>query len=132
MTAGPEQARLMKEFEREFIPEVVNQQKHHEEGFSSQNLVQSINEMGNPFFDGTPELLMLDTRNVIDECVVKTVRTIEALGKEQYKNYNESVVKDRTRSIHETIKKNSLPLFRCPTPKAKNKQACREDINAET
>ena len=47
------------------------------------NLVQSINEMGNPFFDGTPELLMLDTRNVIDESVVKTVRTIEALGKEQ-------------------------------------------------
>ena len=53
MTVGPEQARLMKEFEREFIPEVVNRQKHHEEGFCSQrafkeqanNLVQSINEM---------------------------------------------------------------------------------------
>ena len=54
MTAGPEQARIMKEFEREFIPEVVNRQKHHDEGFCSQrvfkeqsnNLVQSINEMG--------------------------------------------------------------------------------------
>ena len=54
MTAGQEQARIMKEFEREFIPEVVNRQKHHDEGFCSQrvfkeqanNLVQSINEMG--------------------------------------------------------------------------------------
>ena len=43
--------------------------KHHEEGFCSQktfkeqaiNLIQSINEMGNPFLDGTNELLMLDT-----------------------------------------------------------------------
>lgn len=32
MVAGPEQARLLQEFEKEFIPEVVNQQKHHEEG----------------------------------------------------------------------------------------------------
>ena len=66
---------------------------------------------------------MLDTRNVIDESVVKTVRTVESLGKELYKTYNESVIKDLTRSIYETIKKNSLPLFRCPTPKAKNKHA---------
>ena len=110
----------------------MNQQKHHEEGFCSQksfkeqakNLVQSISEMGNPYLDGIHELLMLDTQNVIEESVVKTVRTVEALGKEQYKAYNEAVIKNRTRSIHESIKKNSLPLFRRPIPgKTKNKQA---------
>ncbi len=129
MIAGPEQARLLQEFENEFIPEVVNQQKHHEEGFSSQktfkeqakNLIQSINEMGNPFLDETDELLALDTRNVINESVVNTVRTVEALGKQKYEAYTESV-KDRTSSIHDPIKKNSLPLFRCPTHKTKNKQ----------
>ena len=66
--------------------------------------------------------------------LVKTVRTFEALGKEQCKTYDESVIKDLTRSIHETMKKNSLPLFRCPTPKAKNKQAgkismLKHDVN---
>ena len=30
---------------------------------------------------------------------------------------------DCTRSIHDPIKKNSLPLFKCPTPKEKSKQA---------
>lgn len=82
--------------------------------------------MGNPFLDDTNELLMLDTRNVIDESVVKrqSIYTVESLGN------NESVIKDRTCSIHDSIKKNSLPLFRCPTPKTKKKQAGHADINA--
>ena len=33
------------------------------------------------------------------------------------------LIVDRTHSIHEPIKNNSLPLFRCPTPKTKNNQA---------
>lgn len=100
MVAGPEQARLLQEFEKEFIPEVVNQQKHHVVGFSSQkafkeqakNLIQSINEMGNPFLDGADELLMLDTRNVIDESVVKTVRTVEALSTKPTMNQSSRTV----------------------------------------
>ena len=39
--------------------------------------------MSNPFLDDGPELLVLDTRNVIYESVVKTVRTVEALGIDQ-------------------------------------------------
>ena len=42
---------------------------------------------------------------------------------DQYKVYYESVVKDRNTSIHEVIKKNSLPLFSHPTLKTKSKQA---------
>lgn len=48
---------------------------------------------------------------------------METVGKEKHAAYYESVVKDRTCSIHEPIKKNSLPLFRCPTPKTKSKKA---------
>lgn len=125
MIAGPEQARLLKEFEKKFMSNV-----HHEEGFCTQktfheqakNLVQAISEMGNPFLDATPELLVLDTRNITDESVVTTVRSVEALGKEQYEAYHESVIKDRSLSIHESIKRNSLSLFRHPTPKNKSKQ----------
>ena len=128
MIAGPEQARLLKEFEQEFIPNVANKQLHHEEGLctqktfheQAQNLVQAISEMGNPYLDATPELLALDTRDIIDESVVKTVHTVEALGKKQYETYHKSVIKDR--SYSESIKRNSLPLFTRPMPKTKNKQ----------
>ncbi len=50
--------------------------------------------MGNPFldqseelnhFDQSGELLALDTGNVLNDSVVETVRTIEELGKEQFK-----------------------------------------------
>ena len=57
MTATPEQARLLKEFESEFMREIPGNQLHHEEGFwmqrafkkQAQSLVEVINEMGNPF-----------------------------------------------------------------------------------
>ena len=68
--AGPEQARLLQEFGKDFIPEVVYQQKYHEEGFKTfkeqaNNLIQSHQWEGQSIsFDGTNELLMLDTRNM--------------------------------------------------------------------
>ena len=79
------------------------------------SLVDTISKMGNPFLDDSPELLMLDTQNVISESVVSTVRTVEAIGRYQYNSYHETVIVERTRSIHDPIKKNSLPLFRNPT-----------------
>ena len=85
-------------------------------------MVQTINEMSNPFLDNPLELLLLDTWNVIDESVVNTVHTLQAVGRDQYDTYYMSVVSNCTRSIHEPIKKNSMPLLRCPTPKAKTKQ----------
>ncbi|KAG0713592.1 hypothetical protein GWK47_015870 [Chionoecetes opilio] len=48
--------------------------------------------MGNPFKDDTPELLALDTRNVIDHPVVNTVRTVEPVGKKQYETYKNTVM----------------------------------------
>ena len=71
MIAGPEQARLLKEFEQEYISEEDKKQQHHEEGLSTQKifkgqaltLVTTISGMSNPFLDDTPELLTTDTRN---------------------------------------------------------------------
>ena len=84
--------------------------------------------MGNPFldqseelnhFDQSGELLALDTGNVLNDSVVETVRTIEELGKEQFKSFYKSVLVDYTRSIHEPIKKNSLSLFKAQSPNQK-------------
>ncbi|KAK1890672.1 50S ribosomal protein L13 [Dissostichus eleginoides] len=88
-------------------------------------LVYTISGMSNPFLDDTPDLLMLDTRNIIDESAVNTVCTVESVGRDQYNKYHVTVIRDRTHSIHEPIKKNSLPLFRFPTPRTKTKQAGR-------
>ena len=134
IVSGPEQARLLKEFEEDYYlarENVLEREDHREEGFSAQkifkeqaaSLTQVINELGNPFLDDSVELLALDTQNVMDESVVNTVRTVEGLGKDQYAKYCKQVITDRTHSIHEPIKKNALPLFRCPHPKAKAKQA---------
>ena len=60
---------------------------------------------------------------MINESVVNIVHIMEAVGKEKYAAYYESVVKDHTCSLHEPIKRNSLPLFRCPIPKTKCKKA---------
>uniref|UniRef100_A0A1X7UZA0 Uncharacterized protein n=1 Tax=Amphimedon queenslandica TaxID=400682 RepID=A0A1X7UZA0_AMPQE len=58
----------------------------------------------------------------MDESVVHTVRNIEELGVDQFSTYQKSVIVDRTVSINETIKRNSLALFRCPVHKSRNKQ----------
>ena len=121
MISGPEQARLLKQFEEAYTVKRSKSDScyHHEEGFSHQkefkeqasSLVQVISDLGNPFLDESDELISLDTRDVLDESVVKTVRTVNTLGKGQFTNYHKEVFIDCTRSIHDPIKKNSLPLF---------------------
>ena len=120
MIAGPEQARLLTQFESEYLPEEdpeVNYQ-HHEEGQSvqaafrnqSNSLIQTISEYGNPFLDDHSELLVLHSHECADESVVKTVQIIEVLSS-IYK-FRREVFIDKSKSIHAPIKKNSLPLFK--------------------
>ena len=133
MVSGPEQARLLMEFEEDYLRKQSHLEcgYHHEEVLSTQktfkeevmSLVQVFNELGNPFLDDSDELMVLDTRNVLDESVVKTVRTIYNVGKDQYNEYHKEVITNCTRSIHDPIKKNAFPLFSRPQPKSKGKQA---------
>ena len=68
MLAGPEQARHLTEFEAQYSPEVSEKYSHHEEGLSAQikfkqqvlALIETTEDMGNPFLDYTPELLSLE------------------------------------------------------------------------
>ena len=64
MVAGPEQARLLTEFESQFMEEENSWCKQHEQGLSAQNLFQkhanskyqTMTTMGNPFKDNCLEL----------------------------------------------------------------------------
>lgn len=88
MVAGPEQARILTEFESQFLESEEHNNQQHEQSYSAQQLfhkqVKSLSEviscMGNPFMDDCPELLVLDTRNCANDAVISTVQTIEELG----------------------------------------------------
>ena len=104
MLAWPEQARVLKEFEMQYSPQINQKFSHHEEWLSTQEtfnkqvlaLVQTIEDMGNPFLDGTPELISLDMGDIVDESVVDTVRRIKTIGQNQFNEYQKLVILDRT------------------------------------
>lgn len=89
---------------------------YHEEGLATQesfrkytvSLINSIKSIGNPFLDIGPELLNIDSHDVLPDDVVETVWTIENLRKQQYNDYMESVLVKGTKSVHEAIKRSSL------------------------
>jgi len=132
MVAGPEQARLLSEFETQFMDEDNNSwSKQHEQSLSTQalfrkhtnNLYETITKMGNPFEDDCPELIALDSRNCASENVVTTVQIIKDIGSTQYQKYVKDVILSRTISIHQPIKRNSLALFKRQSLKAPSKTA---------
>ena len=100
--------------------------RHHEKGASAQerfrkqasSLINVINEYGNPFMDHCKELLVLNTRDCVDDSVVKCVGKIESLGTEQYQQFKREVLDSKSKSIHAPIKKNKLILFRIRKSKA--------------
>ena len=128
MLAGPEQARLIHDFEESFIPSNADFDfRHHEEGEASQRrFLEQINdlqltienEFGNPFEDKCPELVILDTRCCADDTVIKTIQDIKCIGQQQYETFKEEVLIKREKSVHTRLKRNSLPLFKTPKTKA--------------
>jgi len=130
MVAGPEMSSLIRDFERDSLELDDGDDEisyaHHEQGMSTQlafqkqvlSLIEVIKHFGNPFGDEFSELIALDTRTCADNSVKITVRTIEEVGRQQYEKYLKNVVQERTCSIQNPIKRNSLPLFKRQTPKA--------------
>ena len=74
-------------------------------------------EFGNPFLEKGQDLLVFDTRDIMDNSVGKTVQEIEAIGEDQYKRFIEERLEKYEKPITEPIIKNTLSLFRKPTVK---------------
>ena len=88
MVAGPELSRTLTEFESTFKTNRGESAiRHHEQvpvvqsAFAKQvnALVSTIEEMGNPFLDESADLLVLDSKEILDDTVVRTVRNIETI-----------------------------------------------------
>ena len=144
MVAGPEVARIVTEFENCALgtQDDINDHCHHEQYAGIQttfisevvSLTAVIEEMGNPFLEKSNDLLVLDTRNIMDISVGDTVRRIEALGVEQYNNFIKERLTGCTVPITEVLSKNKLALFRSPPVKTPSKQkmqitALKSDCN---
>ena len=126
MLSGPETSRILKDNDPE---DPKNYQNHetsqaYQRKFQSQvnSLVDTIRNMGNPFADDFPELIMLDSRDCTIPCVTETMQSLEEIGKTQYMEYKRAVLIDREKSIHDPIKKNNLPVFAKPQKRSTSKQ----------
>jgi hypothetical protein len=84
-----------------------------------------MKKMGNPFLDDFPELVTLDNRDCVDDDVAKAVMNLDMFGQTQYREYVKAVIEDRTTSIHNTIKKNKIPLYKKQPLQEKSKQTKR-------
>ena len=143
MAAGPEQARILTEFEELHQSSDHQSSQSHEQGHSTQekfqkqvnNMCDVIMSMGNPFMDTSGELMTLDTHDCVDDAVVEALHRMETLGKVQCSKYVKDLLVDRKESIHKTITKNQLPLFKCShSTKVKSKakqefQQIKSDCN---
>ena len=81
---------------------------HHE----CKSLIAVFREYGNPFLEESPDLLVLDTKEIMPDHVVAAVRNIESLGQEQYSTFVEERLTTCTRPLTDTISKNKLPLLK--------------------
>lgn len=132
MLSGPETTRLLHQFDGQYQEDSDEHggRLNHEMGLSAQktfkqqvnNLVDVVRKMGNPFLDDFPELVTLDSRDCAGDDVAKAVMNLGTLGQTQYKEYVKAVIEDRTISIHNTIKRNNIPLYKKQPLRNKSKQ----------
>ena len=87
MVAGPEIGRLIEEFDYEYGT-VRADFRHHEEPASNQTsfltcvkqMTRSLDELGNPFMEETKDLIVLDSKQIVDIKVSESHRQILKLG----------------------------------------------------
>ena len=137
MVSGPEIARIVGEFEVSVNEREMSEDQDHHESSKSQQLkfckevsssVAVFEEMGYPFLEESNDLLALDTCDIADEKVIKTVKEIEDLGKCQFNNFTTERLVKREKSLFDPIRKNKLALFKTP-PKKQQISSLKSDLS---
>ena len=137
MVCGPEIARSVEDFEASLpynLETLLTQQtKHHEQTPSAQNrfsnhvnnLVNAIEQAGNPFFEESQDLMALDSKNITSESAVEILRSVAASGNKQFGDF----LDDRlNKSIYSPIKQNKFSIFTQPTKS--NKSSTKDEITS--
>ncbi len=136
MIAGPEVAWILCEFEENFnLHHHKADLRHHEQMPATQKafakevkaLVSTINDMGNPYMEPSQDLLVLDSKEIMSDSVVHTVKNIEIIRKEKYRIFIKERLPtsvqsmDDMKPIKDAISKNKLELFSQPSTPEKSK-----------
>ena len=75
------------------------------------NLITFLREHYNPFLETGPELLAIDTHDVMCGAVVNSLYQIDEIGKVTHETFVQSNLVDASTSIYNTIPRNSMPTF---------------------
>ena len=90
-------------------------------GKQVKELVDVMEEMGNPFLEETTDHQGFDTRDIIDPTAASYVRQTETIGQQRYQTVMTDRLVEQTTPIAEPIKKNKLSLFSRPSQREKSK-----------
>ena len=121
MVAGPEVARIVSEFEQASGSRADGDMFYHHEQTKSQqaafvnhvtSLVNTFEEMGNPFIDEGCELYAIDTHVVCSSAVIETVKTIQSTGQEQYIAFVNERLWERKVPVTAHMSRNKLSLLK--------------------
>ena len=129
MVAGPEMARVVGEFLSLLDKKEADSHLHHHEGKPAtqlmflnhtKSLIKTVKSMGNLFSDTSGDLIVLDTREVVDAAVVDSMPKLEKLGEEKCNEFFESILVKCTVGVGERLPKSNVQLFRPRTLKEKS------------
>ena len=110
MLHGLEIARVIEEFEGSELSGNGRVDTHHHDQTASvqkafardvRALVTVIEDLGNPFEEMSQEMIVLDTKEIADSAVLKTVRNAKRIGQEQFDAFTKECLVDRKKSTKE-------------------------------
>ena len=84
-------------------------------------LVETMDNMGNPFSNTSGDLLVLDRREIMNAAVIDSIRNLKELGERQCSEFFNCRIVQRTTPVTERIPRNNVPLFRWRPDKAKTR-----------
>ena len=119
MLAGPEIARVISEFEEFLLNNGKTVTRHHEQAAHYQStfakdvnaLINTFNELDNPFSENSGDLITLDTKDIMNEDAVKSIFLAKQLDAQQYAAFVSNRVINCKLPITDTLPRNNLVLF---------------------
>ena len=99
---------------------------------SVMNTVSSYEELGNPLLEAGENLMVIHTKNIMDDAVVRTVCNARKIGEEQFNLFIKERFIDRGKPVTYQLKKNNLPTLSTPNKKIVSKDKAKVEVLRRT
>ena len=120
MVAGPEIQKIVHQFEHEQnMTQDSKCSSHHEQGHfhqekfvrDVQSLLDSFEDLGNPFKDEHKELINIKTKEIANDQVVQSIRSAKVSGEKAFKNFWDERI-EGNKPLSDPIPRSKLVLFK--------------------